>query len=131
MHEKFTELLSKRNAELTELRQEEGLFLTVGYATPVGHAVHNLRLSNLRAACVSRCLDGLSNGTFTFREVARGEVPLDGRDLEGVDPLGRRVDVTFCPNYSGEVPDTEGRKPVWPSADECLCSDDLVSDVRT
>ncbi len=110
--------------------QEEGLFLTVGYATPVGHAVHNLRLSNLRAACVSRCLDrGLPKGKFAFREIAGGEVSLDRSDLEGLSPRGRRVDVTFCPGYSSEVPDAEDREPVWPDAEECGCpGTDLSAD---
>ena len=124
------ERISKQLNELS--KQGQGLVLTVGYATPVGHAIHNLRLSDLRAACVSRCLDGrLSNGTFAFRELARGEVPLDGSDLEGVSARGRRVDVTFCPDYSSEVPDAEDRGPVWPDAERCRCSGGVVSEVRT
>ena len=80
--------------------QKAGLFVNTGYATSAGYAVHNLRLSDRRTACVSRCLHE-QGGKFTFMEVARGEV----RDL--ADPEGkshesemyRRVDVTFCPDF--------------------------------
>ena len=125
--------VSKQLADLAG--HQRGLFLIVGYATPVGHAVHNLRLSNLRAACVSRCIDDrlrrLPNvGTFAFRELARGEVPLDRSDLAGVSPRGRRVDVTFCPDYASAVVDAERRVPVWPDVKECRCANDAVSDVQ-
>ena len=106
-----------------------GLFLNVGHATSVGHAVHNLRLSDLRAACVSRCLDdaleerngGFERGEFVFMEVASGEV-LDMSDAEGTSAeseKNRRVDVTFCPDYPN--PGAPEREPVWPDEDTCGC----------
>lgn len=112
--------------EFPELRT--GLFLNVGHATSVGHAVHNLRLSDLRAACVSRCLDdrlkerdGRKEGKYVFMEIARGEV-LDMSDAEGTSAESdenRRVEVTFCPDYPNS--DVAEREPVWPDTEACDC----------
>ena len=95
-----------------------GLFLTEGYASTVGYARHNLHLSDMRAACVSRCLHDrlaslwLEDGNFEFREIARGEV-------SGANEENQRVDVTFCPGYSPAGPNAEKRPPVWPT--DCAC----------
>ena len=110
--------------------QDGGWFLNVGYATSVGYVVHNLDLSDRRAACVSRCLDNRFGGEkFAFMEIARGEV-LDVNDPEGTGDdsrKNRRVDVSFCRADSGGGPSTQSRDPVWPSADMCGCSSVEVS----
>ena len=101
-----------------------GLFLTEGYASAVGYARHNLHLSDMRAACVSRCLHDrlaplwLEDGKFEFREIARGEV-FGVNDLAGANKQHRRVDVTFCPGHSNPNPETKKRPPVWPTDCEC------------
>ena len=102
-----------------------GVFLNIGHASSVGHAVHNLRLSDQRAACVSRCLDVVVGGDFAFMEVARGEI-LDMSDPEGTSTESdqhRRVDVAFCEDYP--IPDAEAaqRDPVWPDGGDCGCKD--------
>lgn len=113
--------------EWPELRT--GVFLNIGHASSVGHAVHNLRLSDQRAACVSRCLDVVVGEKFAFMEVARGEI-LDMSDPEGTSTGSdqhRRVDVAFCKDYP--IPDAEAaqRDPVWPNVDDCGCKDFDVS----
>ena len=109
-------------------KQGTGMFLNVGHATAVGKAGHNLRLSDERAACVSRCLDSVLGDGFAFLEVARGEV-LDVSDPEGTtvdSDQNRRVDVTFCEDYP--IPDTSAqrRQPVWPGVEHCGCADMLA-----
>ena len=122
------------NGVLRELQDlEAGFVLTEGHASSVGHAVHNLRLSDQRAACVSRCLDNRLNDPhrlgnvdrkFAFMEIARGEV-LDVNDPAGTSVESeqhQRVAVAFCSDYP--VPDhsAEQREPVWPDAETCGCT---------
>lgn len=111
--------------------QDAGFVLTEGYASSVGHVVYNLRLSDQRTACVSRCLDhGTGPGRFAFMEIARGEV------LDVSDPAGtrkesdqhRRVKVAFCRDYPIPAPSAVEREPVWPDREDCGCTN-LDSDV--
>ena len=108
------------------LERETGWFLNVGHATSVGHAAHNLRLSDQRAACVSRCIHkrlGDKQEKFAFMEIAKGEV-LDIDDPEGVSDESRenrRVDVIFCPDDSSRRRTAGDRAPVWPDAEACDC----------
>lgn len=103
--------------------QQNGLLLNVGYATSVGPVVHNLHLSDRRAACVSRCLDRSLGDRFTFMEVAKGEV-LDISDPEGTgdgSDENRRVDVIFCPDHPTRGPDDPKLEAVRPDVSECIC----------
>ena len=102
------------------LQRQSGLVLTEGYATSVGHAVYNLHLSDMRAACASLCLrDRLrGNGSFAFREVAHGEA-VDASDLPGTSDESRRVDVRFCEGDFG--PDPKVERGSRPSVKECRC----------
>lgn len=122
------------NGVLRKLQDlDAGFVLTEGHASSVGHAVHNLRLSDQRAACVSRCLDnrlndphrlGVVDRKFAFMEIARGEV-LDVNDPAGTSVESeqhQRVAVAFCSDYP--IPDhsAEQREPVWPDAETCGCT---------
>ena len=101
-----------------------GLVLTEGYATAVGYAMHNLSLSDRRAACVSRCLHdrlvhlGLEDGQFEFREIAKGEA-LDRSDPAGTSPKSRRVNVFLCSEHSPGGANAEKWPLAWPV--DCSC----------
>ena len=124
-----------RDENWTELKENlpahkgPGLFLNVGHASSVGHAVHNLRLSDQRAACVSRCLEVVVGRKFAFMEIARGEI-LDMSDPEGTSAESdqhRRVDVAYCKDYPIPAAEAADRDPVWPDVGDCGCEDSDVS----
>ena len=88
--------------------RERGLVLSVGYATSVGFGRHNAHLSDLRAVCVSQCLQGrFADGRFEYREIARGEA-LETSDPAGTSSWGRRVEVKYCEDHSIESQRRDG-----------------------
>lgn len=98
-----------------------GVVLTEGFATEVGSAVYNLRLSDMRAACASACLRERiqTAAQFEFREIAHGE-ELDTGNIPSASHRSRRVSVTLCETRSKST-DSRTYGETLRSVEECDC----------